>query len=843
MVKQKNKFNLRSGIVSKRLGVLFITLSLLVVPLTLYFTFYISSRTNYLTNRDFRQLASISIQLEDRINQLKDLFARAVKATITDKNPSQLSTQERFQQHLGNKKTLEADIAPQTKKALTQQDEEKITKQLDSAIKIKLVTGGETSTIYFVWGGSTEFPEGAKAKAELDDIVTPFVGKRSLESRKGSEHEEGFDAILLASLERKNTKNQPAETSVRSKIIFQQGSSDLDIDSLDNLVNADIADKTVDVRTLSENSTSADIRLAGTAYKIYSQPIEIPLRTVGDETANGSSRSESNTSDDAETRWVVCGLVQAAHFRHEAWAFQYTWLIAFVFATVVIFLSWPFLKLQFIGPKDRLKVADVYWMGFSLLVCSAMLTFFLLYAVSYMRSQAVLDHQLEQTSFDINARFQEEVALILKEISDLKNHGPADLILVEKGKFKLMLPKGIKPNFKLIDFPQIGEDKYPNVIRSEILKYDSPVDVKSGVYPYFRRVAWIDKEGEPRLEWTTSSNPTVLSINERDFFKKIIEGSSRHNKLYEQSVPSELTRDNFWLEPMTSRLTTEKIVVVSSAIKDDAQSAGKVDVIVLGDVAMMSLMRTIVPLDFGYRVIDNSGNDPSDDNWRDPGKVLFQSSESQQSKENFFEECDNNHSLRSLIFGRATSFADLNYKGESHRVFIRPMDGFPNWSLVVFRNKQPLITSYLHILTIAGFIFLSYTILLLLHFAIVYLFRIRKHNRTEWIWPKPKRANIYRKTVYAYLLLCVLSLAVILGLVRSLGIDADRWTPIVLVSSMAFMGVWILALRPKLNWPLNKLLSIANTFKLNKLLDDRNAYVERRNAVSTIRSITRRGLL
>jgi hypothetical protein len=822
VVKQKNRFNLGSGIVSKRLGVLVITLTLLVVPIALYFTLYISSRTSYLTNRDFRQLASVSIQLEDRIKQLNDLFVRGIRNTITDKNASRLRPQELFQQHLGNKKTLEADTAPETKKNLNQRDDERITKQLDAAITIRLVTGGETSTLYFIWPGSPEFPAGAKAKTELDEIVTPFIGKRSLESRKGSEHEEGFDAILIASVERKKSKDSASDTGVSSKIIFQQGSSDLDIDSLDSLANADVPDKTIDVRTLSENSTLADVRLAGTAYKIYSQPIEIPLRTAGSEIAIGSSGSESNANGEAETRWVVCGLVQASHFRHEAWAFQYTWLIAFVFATVVIFLSWPILKLQFIGPKDRLKLADVYWIGFSLLVGSVMLTFFLVYVVSYTRSEAVLDHQLEQTSFEINARFQEEVTLILKELSDLKNRGPRDFSLIEKGKTKLILTKGPK----LIDSPQVGEDKYANVIRREILNDVTPeFDVKSGVYPYFRRVAWIDKEGEPRLEWTTSSNPTLLSIKDRDFFKRILDGSSRHNRVYEQTVPPELTRDSFWLEPIASRLTAEKIVVVSSSIKNKPQNAGQVDVIVLGDVAMMSLMRTIVPSDFSYRVVDNSGNDPADDNWRDPGKVLFQSSESQQSKENFFEECDNNHSLRSLVFGRATSFADLNYKGESQRVFIRPMDGFPNWSLVVSRNKQPLITSYLQILTISGFIFLAYIIILLFPLTIVYLSRIRKHNRTEWIWPAAVKTDIYRKTGYAYLLLCALSLSVILGLVRFLGIDADRWTPIVLVSLIAFTGILVLAFRAKLDWPLNKLQAIVNMFHLNKLLDRGNAYV------------------
>src|SRR6185369_3378437 len=80
MKKQKN--NSRRLVVPKRWTVLFITVTLLVVPIFLYYTVYIRSRTTYLTNRDFRQLAGISNQLEDRIEQLKDLFFRAVTQTV-----------------------------------------------------------------------------------------------------------------------------------------------------------------------------------------------------------------------------------------------------------------------------------------------------------------------------------------------------------------------------------------------------------------------------------------------------------------------------------------------------------------------------------------------------------------------------------------------------------------------------------------------------------------------------------------------------------------------------------------------------------------------------------------
>ena len=78
--------------VPKRWTVLFITVTLLVVPIFLYYTVYIRSRTTYLTNRDFRQLAGISNQLEDRIEQLKDLFFRAVTQTVLPQTQARRSS-------------------------------------------------------------------------------------------------------------------------------------------------------------------------------------------------------------------------------------------------------------------------------------------------------------------------------------------------------------------------------------------------------------------------------------------------------------------------------------------------------------------------------------------------------------------------------------------------------------------------------------------------------------------------------------------------------------------------------------------------------------------------------
>lgn len=852
MKKQKNN-NSRRLVVPKRWTVLFLTVALLVAPIVLYYTVYIRSRTTYLTNRDFRQLAGISNQLEDRIEQLKSLFFRSVTQTVLPQTTENkeltkilnrprgeaMKPEEVFQHNLGS--SLQSEIAPD----LSKSSEPEIVKQEfvrehlnegDSTVSMRLVTGGKTSKIYFVWCASRDCSLRAEASTDLDDIVSPLIGRQNLESVKGSEHRDGFDSILIASVTKENTtteqkaegETKPAAPAFSSKVIFQQGSSDLHIDSLDNLARADVQDTTVKLATLSENTTTAEVWLADTTYRIYSQPIPIPVKTMAfsqpveiavktdvSDTAHDHSQKKPNSGEGrsvagkvSETHWVVCGLVQGSHFRREAWAFPYTWLIIFVFVTVVVALSWPFLKLHFIGPKDRLKLADVYWLGFSMLVGSAILTLFMLFGVGYIRSEDVLDSQLKQFSAQINDNFHNEIQDILTEISTLKARAAEDLNESQRRKFEAN------------DYFKTELENFPGLTRINILQEE---DVRSGPYPYFRTAVWMDENGDRKLEWTVDANPSKGGFPDRDYFKRIIEGDSRVLNL--SNTPGSDAAPKFWLEPITSRLTAEKIVIVSTPFSEKPEADDKARVVVLRDVAMTSLVNTVVPPGFGYRIIDNSGTDPSDDGWNEPGKVLFQSSESHQTKENFFEECDNSRSLRSLVYGRAAAFANVNYKGETHRLFVQPLDGFPNWSLVVFRNEQPLRMVYLEILTVAGFILLGYAFILLVPSTYLYITKIRKNTHTEWIWPTQLLADVYRKTLYINLFLCALSLAVILGVPGWMGVHYYRWMPIILVVFFAVTGILVLTQWLKLSWLFNPLHLTANTLKLNRLIDRGDAYI------------------
>src|SRR6185295_16136667 len=165
--------------------------------------------------------------------------------------------------------------------------------------------------------------------------------------------------------------------------------------------------KKLDFATFSQTTNSEEIRLGGGDYKIYVEPLEM---TTGEKTSH----------------WIICGLVESGHFRHQTWAISYTVLIVLGFLMSLVPLSWPFLKILFIGPKDRLRLADVYFVSFSLVIGVAVMTLFILWVYTYTRKQNELNSQLKTLSNSIVAKFDEELGLSLAEIDSLNRRKEAD---------------------------------------------------------------------------------------------------------------------------------------------------------------------------------------------------------------------------------------------------------------------------------------------------------------------------------------------------------------------------------------------------------------------------------
>ena len=105
--------------------------------------------------------------------------------------------------------------------------------------------------------------------------------------------------------------------------------------------------------------------------------------------------------------------------------------------------------------------------------------------------------------------------------------------------------------------------------------------------------------------------------------------------------------------------------------------------------------------------------------------------------------------LLSAVIGRSDKALNVRYLGEDHRFFITTLKGFPDWSLVVFRNKQPLRSIFFELLTSVSVLFLIYGLVIMAGFTVFYIFNV-VNERRAWLWPSEKKAAIYVQSIILF---------------------------------------------------------------------------------------------
>lgn len=744
---------------SGRLRVFVFSVMILVVPLFAYFSLHVTSRTNYFNDRNFRQLRSFSRQITDRVNNLGTVFSNAVDKFVKSPQAESIpanNLRPEFQKYLDVLKTDGTNFT-----ATRVDPFPKITPEADLGLRVIINVANEDAPwLYFdcaapATAASAPNKNGPKsegaavrflAKTNLDQLIKPLVSKTDDEGPVKGDVGEEFDHIIIARAD-------------NGKVLFQQTNDDLSITALDHISLADTPDKALDLAARSKTTDAADVMIAGARYKLYVQPVEIALAT--------------KDSENPDTLWVVCGLVEAGRFRYQTWAISYTVLIIAAFFAGLLLLSWPFLKLVFIGPKDRLRAAEPYMLAVSVVVAAALLTFFTLFVFTYNARENDLDVQLNNFADSIQKHFQDEVGLALAEINSLD---------------KQRMSRGLAERTLLLE---------------DICKKGN-CDAENKHYPYFKTAFWIDAQGQQLAKWSISKQTTnLVSVVSRAYFSKLRDGYYR--ELPPQSPatsdvvqPSDALAAKFWLEPVSSKNTGGFTVVISKEIKPEEpdQAAAKpvatpdkVDKsaaarYVAIDTNLMSLMKPAMVAGFGYRIIDANGD------------VIFP-----QIKENFFAECDDDQQLRSAVSGHLNEFVSVPYLGRDSRLYVRPINGLPDWTLVVFRDKEPLRSTYLEIVALSAVLFLIYLFPVLLMLAIMFLLSRGIDKRMKWLWPAGKFSPIYLQSIPIFGLLTFVAYKL------SYRLPDSRL--IILLSLVSVVALLLLIVQLKYNWALTPSVRVA----------------------------------
>jgi hypothetical protein len=386
---------------------------------------------------------------------------------------------------------------------------------------------------------------------------------------------------------------------------------------------------------------------------------------------------------------------------------------------------------------------------------TALLTLFGIFSASYIRAEKLLDTALESFAGDLQKNFEKELGNSLKEIDEL-NCSPKLLestkyLFVTKRFGGFRAPKNCTNTQAAPTVPQretqtpLAQQLSDGLRSSEILPSIDRrlilMDEQLQYYPYFVSAFWVNTSGKQQIKWTTRQNLTNnVSVAEREYFLK-----PRMEQHYTYG------EHKFYLEPIVSKTTGQNEVTISKAITPFNNAQVWISAM---NTRMLSLAQPVIPSGFGFAVIDGSG------------KVIFHSDEKRHLGENFFEESDNNQELRAAVLGRSDQLLNVSYLGKGHSMYVRPMGVSQfGWTVIAFRNKDFLRTTFSEIMTLCLVLFFAHLIFTLIVLLVVYLINRTSRDPVAWLWPAPDKTRLYTSLMVLNILLIVLSVA------------AVRWLP------------------------------------------------------------------
>ncbi|MGE0683054.1 MAG: cache domain-containing protein [Candidatus Binatia bacterium] len=646
----------------RRLQFLAVALVILLLPFGWYWFSYVSFRQVNLTDRNFRLLGVTSQQIQARIEYLHLSWVQMTSEAETacqeqGKNDRKECIKRKISLISGIEKN-DVKVEDQTAKEI--EEKKGLSFKLERARNaVNLNLEDKRSDVRVT------------AKTDLGALLTPIVNRPE------------FDDVLVV---RPKGGGQD-----EGEVLFQRAPSGVQILTWPLRPEKKATNEKGDkgANEVSQANRLLEITLAGARYQVFVQPLHLSFDEKKD-----------------EGQWLVCGLVRYDRFLSESLSIPQPVLLSFLFLILTVALTWPFLNLWFMGPRERLAVSDVFFLGLSILVGSALFTLVLLDVYAYLHLATKLDQRLAAFADTIRENFYEELFKIDRQLATIQSERVA-VKQQEEGRDVL---------------------ETTSLLRTEILAESLLID-----YPYFDSVFWIDNKGEQRSKWTVQTQTTpLINVYDRDYFRSIFQ-------CWSWVRPREGRNVHFYVDPVYSWNTGENLTVYSVPIQEfsdanlpcpSASDDGSVKLAVAALVTRpLSLIRPVVPPGFGYAIIT------------DEGSVLFHVDDTRNLRENLFEETTHNKFLRAAVFGHSAEWLDAEYGGKPHRLYVRPLDNLP-WFLVVYRDKELLTTANLELLSVVLILVIFYFLfLLLIVLPILYLWT--SEDRLRWLWPTPERTRIY----------------------------------------------------------------------------------------------------
>ena len=701
----------------------FATAALIGACILVYYLTYVQQNREYLLNRDYRVLATIGEQMsETLVDQMSILTSyvdsfensglnerlwgvisassatplgrtRTVKRTLgkqaEPKYPPALLNETLGSMSMGNKGDMFQSFAPRLNHVVVRHINPRLrdkNPEKDPEPPGIVRSDGEWSFHLAAFDGDGDHE--ASATISLEDLAQSFSPSIS----------DTFDDILIA------------VDDGTGRIVFQKQRIGPHFSFLADLVKNGAtlnaapgeANKDGSVKPGSSagegSSQLIETDLAGVPYLVFLEPVTIDVNP-GDVTRPDTRR------------FTLVGLVPSRSFRLQSLAIYYRAVIVFSSVFLLLCLITPILKIVFLNERGRLLRREIVLLPLLFVIIAGALTSICLQTIYFNLRHKDTDGQLDALSRQMQKN-------ITKEIADMR-----DQLVAACGE---------------ITRPDIADLNSPHfVIRTSVLQ-----SVPSGTpifqepkYPYFSNIFWTDSNGIQIVKWSATSNATpLIDVSRLGFFRKL----DTDNRYFFLDEAKPFRFDSL-LPPNQDSYVGVVGLRAADCFRPNPVPPQNEDGYVFLIASPMSLIDPILPLGFGFALVD------------DTGQVLFHSDKYRNNRENVLQETSYDRELTASLYGHSSEDDfSLDYRGSEVRARVAPIVGVNQspWSLIVYKDARYSQTYDLEVLTMAGVLLLgNIGIPALLVFCFYLL--VRPAYVPVWLWPSREAWHIYRIQILA----------------------------------------------------------------------------------------------
>ena len=705
-----------------------VSIGLLVLLVAgLYNLVWLPSQHKYLDNRNFRLLSTLNEQISISINTFDMMLDNAADSGVpgndTD-NDDDTDTNLSF---------YLKQVAPRLK-SVDKEEQKVLGNDFGDPPYIAVKADEGTHFLYLAFKRTQDTTSRKYAvRTDLDKLIRDLLPPANRNP---------FDVLLVAQKD--------------GAVIFQSSAPGLavtNIDAFEDRTFAAKTDKPVSAAAKPEKSDSTDgkaqlqstryssnqfseINLAGTPYRLYSQPIQLSFSLNHPERKD----ADRDVAPRPTEQWVVCALVRAEAFRSESESISYTFFLWVSAAVFLALLAPPFLKLFVSAPAERLRASELGITAIFACAVAATLTFILLDLFHWRKDfDEQAKEQMESIARAIDGNFTHEQEAAFDQLNKFSEDEKIQHLMQESH------PKH-RPTFAGKD----GICDPPSACQTQILADDSAENL---FYPYLQFAAWSDAKGDQQVKWTIRGHATPF-INLDDgtipyypAIKRALEDRGVGAPVPTQGIGTQYSPNTgynitaFW----------QVFTMPAKSVPGRPDRANEKNVFCASLVTRpISVSGPVLPADFQFAIVNKDG------------LVIFHSDFTRNLRENFFAETDQDVKIRSLVLMRGEDALTANYMGRSHRMYVLPMKANAEelWSVIVFRDLRLEQTMNLEVLSLATMLFSVYALIAALAMGATLLLK-KGHGARHWLWPDSRKSATYGRlaiiNIFAIVLLLFVS--------------------------------------------------------------------------------------